>query len=58
VSWVTGVVSWLLRGVCETARHRETQPELSLSTHTHSLAMSLPNVRFLLQPTAVVLQKS
>ena len=22
VSWITGVVSWLLRGVCETVRHR------------------------------------
>ena len=32
VSWDTGVISWVLPGVCETARHSETQPELSLST--------------------------
>ena len=31
VSWITVVVSWLLRGVCEIARHRGVQPE-----HTHS----------------------
>ncbi|KAF3837798.1 hypothetical protein F7725_009566 [Dissostichus mawsoni] len=38
VSWVTGVVSWLLRGVCETARHHGTQPE-HIHTHTHSQAV-------------------
>ena len=27
VSYINGVVSWLLRGVCETARHGETQHE-------------------------------
>ena len=32
VSCITGVVSWLLRGVYETVRHRETQPELSLNS--------------------------
>ena len=32
VSCITGVASWLLRGVCETARRLGTQPE-----HTHTL---------------------
>ena len=36
VSWITGVVSWLLRGVCETPRNSAWA-----HTHTHSLRKSV-----------------